>query len=171
MQKGVGRLLLLAAVLATVGCDQVTKQIAASSLAGEPRTSYLWDSFRLEYIENPGAFLGLGASWPPAVRTAVFSAGTALLLAVVAIVAIRQRWEGRASLGLTLVWAGGVSNLVDRVTNGSVIDFMNVGIGWLRTGIFNVADVAIMLGIALVATSSRWVEPEAAAPTAGPHPP
>jgi signal peptidase II len=33
---------------------------------------------------------------------------------------------------------------------GSVVDFLNVGIGSLRTGIFNVADMAIMLGVALL---------------------
>jgi signal peptidase II len=43
-----------------------------------------------------------------------------------------------------------VSNLADRVARGSVIDFMNVGVGSVRTGIFNVADAAIMLGVALV---------------------
>ena len=45
---------------------------------------------------------------------------------------------------------GGASNWVDRVVRGSVIDFINVGYGPLRTGIFNVADVAIMLGVGIV---------------------
>ena len=47
--------------------------------------------------------------------------------------------------------AGGASNLVDRIAYGSVIDFMNLGIGSLRTGIFNVADMAIMLGAGILA--------------------
>ena len=46
--------------------------------------------------------------------------------------------------------AGGASNWIDRVMHGSVIDFMNVGIGPFRTGIFNVADMAIMLGTGIV---------------------
>jgi signal peptidase II len=46
--------------------------------------------------------------------------------------------------------AGGISNLVDRIALGRVIDFLNVGIGPFRTGIFNVADVAIMAGIAVL---------------------
>jgi signal peptidase II len=45
---------------------------------------------------------------------------------------------------------GGASNLLDRITYGKVIDFMNVGLGPVRTGIFNVADLAIMLGAAIV---------------------
>ena len=47
--------------------------------------------------------------------------------------------------------AGGASNLADRIIYGMVIDFMNVGIGPLRTGIFNVADMAIMLGAGVLA--------------------
>jgi len=46
--------------------------------------------------------------------------------------------------------AGGVSNLVDRIAMGRVIDFLNIGVGPVRTGIFNVADVAIMAGIGLL---------------------
>jgi signal peptidase II len=46
--------------------------------------------------------------------------------------------------------AGGASNLLDRLAFGRVIDFINVGLGSVRTGIFNVADMAIMLGAAVV---------------------
>jgi signal peptidase II len=53
-------------------------------------------------------------------------------------------------MGVCLVLAGGASNWVDRVVRGSVVDFLNVGVGPLRTGIFNVADVAIMVGVALL---------------------
>jgi signal peptidase II len=59
-------------------------------------------------------------------------------------------------LGLAFLWAGGVSNLADRVARGGrVVDFLNVGVGPLRTGIFNVADMAIMLGVALVLLTGR----------------
>ena len=74
--------------------------------------------------------------------------------------AIVFRWSGWPLLGLTLFVAGGASNWLDRVVRGSVIDFINVGVGSLRTGIFNVADVAIMLGVA----SSSWPSFGAAGP-------
>ena len=53
-------------------------------------------------------------------------------------------------LGAALIVSGGAPNWIDRVATGSVIDFLNVGIGPLRTGIFNVADVAILGGVGLV---------------------
>ena len=74
------RVMLLIAISATVGCDRVTKHIAATTLAGEPRQSFLADTFRLEYAENTGAFLSLGANWPPQIRTAVFGIGNAVVL-------------------------------------------------------------------------------------------
>jgi signal peptidase II len=52
---------------------------------------------------------------------------------------------------LSLFLGGGVSNFYDRATNsGAVIDFLNIGVGSFRTGIFNVADMAIMLGAAIL---------------------
>ena len=54
------RLVLLIAIGATIGCDRVTKHVAATMLSEAPRRSFLADTFRLEYVENTGAFLGLG---------------------------------------------------------------------------------------------------------------
>ena len=144
------RLVLLIAIAATVGCDRVTKHIAATTLAEEPGRSFFADTVRLEYAENTGAFLSLGADWPRPIRTAVFGASNAVLLVAVAVIAVRRRWPAVALLGVALFVAGGASNLMDRITDGMVIDFMNVGVGSLRTGIFNVADVAIMLGAGLL---------------------
>jgi signal peptidase II len=105
---------------------------------------------RLEYVENTGGFLGLGADWPDAVRMTLFRTGTGLVLLVMVGLAVRLHWHGRRLIGVWLVFAGGASNWVDRVARGSVVDFMNVGVGPLRTGIFNVAEVAIMVGAAVL---------------------
>ena len=145
------RILLLTFLMAmTVGCDRVTKHIAASTLAGMPQRSFLADVIRLDYTENEGAFLGLGGDWPPAIRTGIFIGWNALSLIATATVAVRRRWSRPEFVALALFLAGGLSNLIDRVAHGSVIDFMNIGLGRFRTGIFNVADVAIMLGVAIL---------------------
>lgn len=136
--------MLLVLALATVGCDRVTKHIAATTLAGRPGQSYWADLLWLGYTENTGAFLSLGAGLPQTLRSALFIWGTGVLLVGLIVLALRARtWP---ALGLTLFVAGGLSNWFDRATAGRVVDFMNVGIGSLRTGVFNVADVAIMAG-------------------------
>jgi signal peptidase II len=148
------RLVLLVVILATMACDRVTKQIAADTLASAPTRSYVADTFRLDYAENTGAFLGIGSNWPPVVRTALFSIGNGVLLLVLTVLTMRLHWQRAASLGLAFFVAGGLSNLIDRLAYGKVIDFMNVGIGPVRTGIFNVADVAITVGAVLVIWST-----------------
>ena len=148
--KGRDWILPLVLSVSTVVCDRLTKRLAVAHLAGAAPQSYLRNTIRLEYAENSGAFLSLGANLPEGIRTALLTFGVSLLLIVVAILAIRRRWAGVPLAGVALMWAGGVSNLIDRAFQGSVVDFLNVGIGSLRTGIFNVADVAVMLGAFLV---------------------
>jgi len=157
--KWAARVALLALAATTIGCDQMSKHFATLHLMGEPRQSFLGDSIRLEYAENQGAFLSLGAGFPPWLRTAVFSFGTAIILAACAVAAVRHRRVNLPVVGLCLILAGGVSNLADRITKGAVVDFLNVGVGGLRTGIFNVADLAIVAGIALLLLQRRRVAP------------
>jgi signal peptidase II len=141
-----GRLVLLVAIVGTIGCDRVSKHIVTRELADMPARSYLGDTVWLGYVENPGGFLSLGAGLPPAARTFVFTGATGVMLAVFTFVAVRSRWSGRRAIGAALFVAGGAANWIDRAVSGSVVDFLSVGIGPLRTGVFNVADVAIMLG-------------------------
>jgi signal peptidase II len=141
---------LIVLVAGTVGCDRVTKHVAASLLAGTDGRSFFAGTVRFAYVENAGGFLSVGAELPAPVRTMVFTVATGLVLFGLAALAIRDQWTGWRAVGVTLFVAGGLSNWVDRVVHGSVVDFMNVGVGWLRTGIFNVADVAIMVGVVVL---------------------
>jgi signal peptidase II len=150
------RTFLLILVLAScIGCDRVTKVIAREHLAASPAISYLNDLFRLQYAENHGAFLGLGAGLPDGLRVAILTVlvGTMLMGLLVYTMASRQlRLD--CSLALALIVGGGLSNLLDRLLyHGAVVDFMNIGVGSLRTGVFNVADVAIMIGAGLLGLS------------------
>jgi len=143
-------LLALLLVASTIGCDRATKHLAAINLDGAPAQSFLADTVRLQFAENTGGFLSVGATLPAPVRLVVFTLAPALVLIASIVMAVRDRWTGPALFGLALFLAGGASNLIDRATRGSVIDFMNVGVGPLRTGIFNVADVAVLIGVALL---------------------
>ena len=152
-------LALATAALATIGCDRVTKHAATVLLAGEPDRSYLGDTIRLGYAENTGGFLSLGADLPEGPRTAVFTVATGFALLALVVIAVREGFASSSAVGLVLFVAGGASNWFDRVLRGSVVDFLNVGIGPLRTGVFNTADVAIMIGAGLVALGAlRKVE-------------
>ena len=149
--KDLRRLVVLCLFLAvTAACDRATKHFAMTTLAGAPDQSFLSDTVRLTYHENPGAFLGVGAQWRPELRTTFLQFGNGLFLLATAVLALRSRFSRLGQAGLLLFLAGGVSNLVDRMAMGRVIDFLNVGIGPLRTGVFNVADMAIIAGVVIL---------------------
>ena len=141
-------------IAATAGCDRVTKHLAVTTLAGTPERSYLGDTVRLDYHENAGGFLSAGATWQPATRVAVFQLANAVFLLCSLVIAVRYKWSRLAKIGLVMFLAGGLSNLIDRIAFGSVIDFLNIGVGPVRTGIFNVADVAIMAGVGVMLVES-----------------
>jgi len=148
--------LVILILVSCTGCDRVTKSIAKASLAASPPVSLLNDVVRFEYTENPGAFLGLGSGLPGDVRflLLVIFAGTSLLLTLALIVRARSSGLGPL-IGLSLLASGGVGNLLDRIlNNGAVIDFVRLGSGCIRTGVFNLADVAIMAGVAMLLVSS-----------------
>lgn len=147
--------LLCLLLVATAGCDRVTKHLAVTSLADGSSHSFLADTVRLDYHENKGGFLSTGANWAPSTRTVVFQVANAAFLIGIMLMSMRFRWSRLAKVGLVMFIAGGLSNLIDRVAMGSVIDFMNLGIGPIRTGIFNVADVAIMAGVILLIIDNR----------------
>lgn len=147
------RLSLLALVLLTsVGCDQLTKTAAENTLRGNPPRSFFGGAFRLLYAENEGAFLGLGGGLPDGLRFALLVVGTALIVGIAAFILVRRAdapWP--AAFGGALIVAGGIGNLIDRVWNdGRVVDFLHLRVGPLQTGVFNVADIQLMGGAALL---------------------
>ena len=144
-----------------VGCDQVSKAAARSLLLSGTLHSFLGDAFRLQLTENPGSFLSLGAALPQPVRFWLFTAVVGLLLlGILGAALFAKRLDRPRAMALALIAGGGVSNLIDRLWNdGRVTDFLNVGVGTVRTGIFNVADMLILGGaLALVFAHRLWPE-------------
>jgi signal peptidase II len=147
------RLTLVAGVLlCSVGCDQVAKTIARASLAASPPISLLNDFVRLEFAQNRGAFLSLGEGLPGAARYLLFVVLVGGALALTLAFTLRLRAAAPMQLvALSLLTGGGLGNLIDRlIHDGAVVDFVSIGVGSLRTGIFNVADAAITLGVLLL---------------------
>ena len=139
-------------LLSCVSCDRATKTIAREELAFSPPISLLNDSVRFEYVENPGAILGLGSSLPSEGRflLLVIFAGASLLLTLGYIAGARSL-DLLPFFGLSLLTGGGLGNLIDRIShNGAVTDFVRLGIGPIHTGIFNLADVAIVTGVLML---------------------
>lgn len=135
-----------------IGLDQLTKKIALNTLAGEGPIEVVGQYAVLQYAENRGGFLSLGSTLPDNVRFWLLTVFTGVILLGLAwLVLFRSTLTRGELVSFALLLTGGIGNLIDRIRfDGVVIDFMILGIGSLRTGVFNVADVAIMAGIFLL---------------------
>lgn len=141
-------LLILLVCLPLIGCDRYTKQQAVIFLKGQEPLSFLNGFFTLTYHENTGAMLSLGAYLPENIRFIIFTLLVGfVLVGGLAYVLIKPMDKYNFIVGL-LILSGGFGNLYDRaLNNGRVVDFMLLQVGSLKTGVFNVADIAIMVGL------------------------
>ena len=147
-------------LLMTVACDQATKHVAASSFIDAIPYTLVGGFVELFYSENPGAFLGLGAEFHHSTRFWLFTGGVSGLLLVFSARLFRAT-KPVELVGWSLVIGGGASNLIDRLMrDGRVVDFLRIGFGEMRTGIFNVADAAILLGLVCLFASALWLHNE-----------
>ena len=160
------RALLFASVLAVcVGCDHATKLAATAWLEPASALPLAADTVRLELAHNPGAFLSLGAGLPGGLRALVLLGLVPLGLLVATGFALRSGSSRRLPLvAVGLVAGGGLSNWLDRLLHaGLVTDFVSLGVGPVRTGIFNLADLAVVAGVVLlVAVAERRPDRSAA---------
>ena len=139
---------IISILIVSIVLDQVTKKIAQDYLTDAGTLSWFYNVFVLQYAENTGGFLGMGAAVSVTFRFWVFTVLVGIFLFVMLFYLIfSNTFSTRQIFALSAVIGGGIGNLIDRVVNdGRVVDFMNVGIGSLRTGIFNVADLFITFG-------------------------
>ncbi|HWD87188.1 MAG TPA: signal peptidase II [Mucilaginibacter sp.] len=141
-----------------IGCDRVTKDLAKEHLMDRGPITYLHNTVVLEYVENTGAALSLGDSLPKPVSFWLLSILPLLFLIVLFVYAIRKadKLNNWKLFAFALIFAGGLGNIIDRLAfDRHVTDFMNVGIGSLRTGIFNVADMCVTAGV-IVLLFAYW---------------
>lgn len=132
-----------------LGLDLWSKAWASRALAEGPR-SLLPGRVNLVLAHNPHGAMGFLHAAPGEVRRIVLVA--AAVVASVVVVALARTAERRSTrVGLALVLGGALGNLIDRLFSGAVVDFIDVVLTRTRHWhTFNVADVAIVAGVALL---------------------
>ncbi len=135
----------------SLAVDRLTKWLAVQTLANSPPKSYLGDLLVLEYSQNTGGFLGLGGQMPSVFRFWILVVGVGAVLVGATLFGLFSRELDELGVtGVALFIGGGLGNWADRAAYGTVVDFLNVGIDGIRSGIFNIADLTLELGIGLV---------------------
>lgn len=145
------RLSIVLFVLLNIGCDQWSKDLVRKHVEPMDYIQVVNDNLILTNVENTGAMLGFGQGFPPLVKM-IFLKGLPLIVLLILLARTLQktnlnRW---LVLAFAFVIGGGMGNLIDRIAYGSVTDFFQIKIGILKTGIFNMADVSVTIGVFLL---------------------
>lgn len=145
--------LMLIILFSVAGCDRATKIAAKNYLSTSPPITYFSNLVVLDYVKNQGTFLSFGSGFPDHVRFWMFILVPSLFLCGFLIyVFITEKFTYFEIIAFSIIIGGGTGNLYDRTfRSGQVIDFINIGIGSIRTGIFNIADLAVMIGSVMLA--------------------
>lgn len=135
--------LCVAAALAAA--DQLTKYFASTLLQGNPKKGFIPYIFNLVYVENKGAAWGMFAD----ARWVFIVVSTVAIIAVIAVLLFFSREHILFCLSLSMILAGGVGNMIDRVANGFVVDFLQFAF-WEDFPVFNGADSFVTVGAVLL---------------------
>ena len=145
----------LIVLLANIGCDQLSKKIVRREVQQYETISLIDNHFTLTKVENTGAFLSVGSKLPNAVKFFILSIIPLLSLSYgIVYLFTRQNLSKMSAVALSFAIGGGIGNIYDRIIHGSVTDFLHIDLGIFQTGIFNMADVSIMVGIILFVVQS-----------------
>ncbi len=140
--------------------DIVSKRWAVDALYGAPRPDFMGGFVPLTLAYNRGAAFGISIGDDP--RWFFIPAACLALALMVALIVRAEERDHLRIVSLTLVVAGAVGNLIDRIRwDRGVVDFIGpVPLGFMDWPIFNVADMAISCGAVLLGVSF-WQEERA----------
>ena len=157
--SGFQRILWVVIAGAVFVLDQVTKAAVDRLIPEHTTVPVLPHFLNLIHTKNAGAVFGLFSDSPAPWKTALLIIVSSLLLAMVIVVMWRNqqlRWE--TGVGLALILGGALSNLVDRIRFGRVVDFIDVYFRGYHWYTFNLADASIVVGAIFLVIQLLFVE-------------
>ena len=138
--------LALALTLSVFLTDQVSKRLIQGSLRPGESIPAIPGVLRISYTRNDGGAFGILGG-----QSGLLLIGSAVAVAVVLWMLLQGPPARAKALGCGLILGGAVGNLLDRLTAGDVVDFLDLEFWPLREWpVFNTADIAIVLGVAVL---------------------
>jgi signal peptidase II len=142
--------LLGAITIPVILLDQATKLFVQAHMALYESIAIIPNYLDITYTLNPGAAFSMLADAPVWVRTMFLLSMACAAIVVLAVMIVRAERVSISSVAFALILGGAMGNLIDRAVRGRVIDFMRAHYYDLNYPIFNVADSAISIGVALI---------------------
>ena len=142
--------LLGAITVPVILLDQATKLFVQAHMALYESIAIIPNYLDITYTLNPGAAFSMLADAPVWVRTMFLLSMACAAIVVLTVMIVRAERVSISSVASALILGGAIGNLIDRAIRGRVIDFLRAHYYDLNYPIFNVADSAISIGVALV---------------------
>lgn len=143
-------------IILSIFFDQLSKFWIRNNIESYNEIELIGSFFTLIRVENSGAFLGMGSELsyiPKLILLIIFP--IVVLVAVSIYTYIDKKLDNLSLVGFSLIIGGGVANIFDRIVYGSVTDFLYINLGgFLKTGIFNIADLSVTTGMILIIIAS-----------------
>ena len=141
-------------IVFNIAIDQITKVIVRNNMVEGPRgqIDIIKDYFQLIWVENKGAFLGMGSDMNPTLRLIfLLILPTIVLLYVIYYIVKTKELDRLSLIAFCCIVGGGIANVFDRIVYGQVTDFFFIDLGGVfKTGIFNIADISVTTGMILL---------------------
>lgn len=131
-------------IIAFIYLDQMSKYLAVIFLKGEASFPLWQDVLHLTYVENTGAAFGMlkDHRW-------VFMIASTVAIVGIFVYLVRHHKESRLqTLSLSMLIAGGIGNMIDRMALGYVVDFIDFTL--IDFAVFNIADSFVCVGVGLL---------------------
>jgi signal peptidase II len=156
-ERLVRTVVVLVILASNISCDQISKSIVRERINYHEQISLIGNQFILTKVENTGAFLSLGDTLPQPFRFFLLTVLPIAVLAIGFIFLLTGKKQSKLmTVALCFLIGGGIGNIYDRIVYGSVTDFMHMDFVVFRTGVFNMADVSIMIGMGMVLLDSYF---------------
>ncbi|WP_452231031.1 signal peptidase II [Lacinutrix sp. MEBiC02404] len=136
-------------IIFNIVIDQLSKIWTRTNVVKGSKSEILGDYLTLHNVENSGAFLGMGSDLSPTMRAIFLLIIPVSVMGYVLFLLFSNKDLDKLSIiGFCCILGGGIANIYDRFMYGSVTDMFHIDLGGVfRTGIFNVADMSVMVGL------------------------
>jgi signal peptidase II len=150
-------LVILIILSSNVGCDQISKNIVRQRLDYNEQVSLIKNYLTLTKVENTGAFLSIGRSLPNPLKILLLTIFPVVVLGIALFYLLtKNKISNLTVIGICFIVGGGIGNIYDRIVYGSVTDFLHIDFVIFETGVFNMADVSIMIGMFTILLDSFY---------------
>ena len=148
-------LFIILLIIFNIVIDQISKVWVRANFEYREIKSLIGDKFIMQYVENKGAFLGMGSDMNPTLKLIFLLILPVLVLGYVIYYIIKTKELDRISvIAFCCIVGGGIANVFDRIMYGQVTDFFFINLGGVfKTGIFNIADLSVTTGMIMLLVS------------------